>query len=154
MKFSQLAVLLLSVGGCGAQEKALRPENQPTAVLRVVAPPTLKLGDSLMVVAELTNLGDKAIVMENGGKELMTDFLRAATDSQVYSLPGPVWTAELDIKTVAPGETFRVTRYWDARNGAGNAVPAGLYKIRPRALLPAEFRVSVDATPVTFVVMH
>lgn len=151
MQIRPVIVLFVATLGCRA-EKPLTPENEPAVTLSVSVPPSVKLGEWMTIDADLTNLGERTIVMENGGKEVMTDFLWAATDSQVYSLPGPVWTAELDIKTVAPGATFRVTRQWNLRNGSGKPVPPGTYRIRARALIPREFPVRIDATPVTFVV--
>ncbi len=152
MEIRIVSAFLVAALGCGAQERALIPDKEMSATLSVSAPPTVKAGEWMTVDAFLTNLGDKTIVMEAGGKEIATDFLRADTDVQVYSLPGPVVTAELHIIRVAPGETFRVTRQWDMTNGAGIPVPPGTYKIRPRAVLPNEYRVRVDATPITFIV--
>ena len=154
MGIRHVVFLLIATFGCGAQDQTLTPGKEIAATLSVSVPPTVKVRERMTIDAAFTNVGERTIVMENGGKELMTDILRADTDSQVFSLPGVVWTAELYIIKVAPGETFRVTRQWDATNGSGNPVPPGTYKIRPRALIPSEFRVRVDVTPATFVVTH
>lgn len=62
--------LLVLMLGCGSEENPLRAEKEPSAALSVSAPPSIKLGETLPVVAELTNIGDKTIVLQDGGQEV------------------------------------------------------------------------------------
>lgn len=85
-----------------------------TPVLEIVAPPSVRLGESVPIALRVTNPGDRNLDLYLVGRAITFDIVVAASDGQVVWRRLEHVTSQqiLQVKTLAPGETMELKEVW------------------------------------------
>jgi len=127
-----MLLLIAGAGGCrgGGGRDA---ERQPvTPVLEIVAPSTVRPGESVPVALRVTNPGDRSLDLYLVGRTITFDIVVAAPDGQVVwrRLEGASVQQILQVRTLAPGETLELRDAWSQRTNAGAPTAPGSYTMQ------------------------
>lgn len=130
-----------SVGGavlCGAAFfpggfLTATPQRPPPDSLRftVVAPPSVRRGEPVPITLRLTNTAKHGVNLYLTGRTVTFDIIVARPDGQIVWRRLEHVTSQqiLQVKTLAPGETFELKDVWKQHTNAGAAAPSGDYTV-------------------------
>ncbi len=126
-------MLLGALIGGSADCSAGPPAGAPPDSMRfeVAAPREVRQGEPVPVTLRVTNTADRPLTLYLQGRPTAFDIIVKNEAGAVVwrRLEGQMITAILGVRTLGPGEALAFEDVWPQRDGAGRAVPPGLYTI-------------------------
>jgi hypothetical protein len=106
-------------------------QTPDTLRFTLVAPDSVRPGESVAIALRLTNSSDRAVDLYLTGRSITFDIVVARPDGQiVWRRLQHVPTQQiLQVKTLAPGETLELTDRWHQRTDSGTPVVPGDYTV-------------------------
>src|SRR5882762_7113905 len=121
---------------CGAallvpQIVTAAPQRPDSLSFAVVAPHAVRRGEPVPIRLQLTNTGARTLNLYLTGRTITFDIIVARSDGQVVWRRLEHVTSQqiVQVKTLAPGETFEMKDVWNQRTNAGARVSAGDYML-------------------------
>ncbi|MGH7630262.1 MAG: BsuPI-related putative proteinase inhibitor [Gemmatimonadales bacterium] len=97
----------------------------------IAAPSEVRRGEPVPVTLRVTNTAERPLTIYLQGRPTAFDIIVKNEAGAVVwrRLEGQTITAILGVRTLEPGQTLAFEDLWPQRDGAGRAVPPGLYEI-------------------------
>jgi hypothetical protein len=142
---------------CGAallvpQIVTAAPQRPDSLSFAVVAPPAVRRGEPVPILLRLTNTGARTLNLYLTGRTITFDIIVARSDGQVVWRRLEHVTSQqiVQVKTLAPGETFELKDLWHQRTNAGTDAAPGDYTVTgviptdgpPLRTAPARLRIT------------
>ena len=107
------------------------PQRPDSITFTVVAPQSVRRGESVPITLRLTNTSARTLNLYLTGRTITFDIIVTRADGQVVwrRLEHVMGQQIVQVKTLAPGETFELKDVWHQRTTAGARVSAGDYTL-------------------------
>ncbi|MFN2564596.1 MAG: BsuPI-related putative proteinase inhibitor [Gemmatimonadaceae bacterium] len=106
---------------------------QDSLRLGIDVPREVRLGQPVPVTFRVENVAGRPLDLYLRGRTIAFDVIveRRGGGAPVWRrLAGEIIPAILQLRTLAPGETFELRAEWDQRTNRGRRVSAGVYSVR------------------------
>jgi hypothetical protein len=129
------------------------PQRPDSLSFTLVAPHTVRRGEPVPVVLHLTNTSARTVNLYLTGRTIAFDIIVTGADGHVvwHRLEHVTGQQIVQVKTLAPRETFELKDVWHQRTNAGARVSPGDYTLT--GVIPTD-RESLRTVPVPLRIMR